>query len=61
MVNTMSIVSGMVTSLEIPVMVQNNGDDAFGVRINVTYNSAIIFSRVAPENEVRYWIMFGIN
>ena len=48
----MSIVSGMVASLEIPVLIQNNGDDAFGARINVTYNSALIFSRVAPANEV---------
>ena len=29
-VNTMSIVIGLVTSMEIPVMIQNNGDDAFG-------------------------------
>ena len=56
MVNTMSIVSGIVTSLEIPVSVRNNGDDAFGARITVTYSSVLIFSRAAPANEVMYWI-----
>ena len=55
MVNTKSIVSGVVTSLEIPVMVKNIGDDAFGARITVTFNPALIFSRAAPENEVIYW------
>ena len=54
----MAIVSGIVTSLEIPVLIQNNGDDAFGARINVTYNSVLIFSRAAPANEVMYWIEF---
>ena len=39
-------------------MVENNGDDAFGARITVTYNPALIFSRAAPENEVMYWIVF---
>lgn len=53
-VNTMSIVIGLVTSMEIPVVVQNNGDDAFGVRITVTYSHPLIFSRAAPENEVIY-------
>ena len=57
MVNTMSVVSGVVTSLEIPVMVKNIGDDAFGARITVTFNPALIFSRAAPENEVIYWIV----
>lgn len=58
MVNTTSIVSGTVTSLEIPVLVQNNGDDAFGARITVTFNSALIFIRVAPAKEVIYCNMF---
>ena len=57
-VNTMSIVSGVVTSLEIPVMVRNNGEDAFGARIAFTFNSVLIFSRAAPANEVIYWIVF---
>ena len=53
-VNTVSIVIGLVTSMEIPVLVQNNGDDAFGVRITVTYSRPLIFSRAAPENKVIY-------
>ena len=58
MVTTMGILSGVVVSMEIPVMVRNNGDDAFGARITVTYNPALIFSRAAPQNEVIYWIAF---
>ena len=43
-----------MTSLEIPVLVQNNGDNAFGARITVNYSSVLIFSRAAPANEVMY-------
>ena len=59
-VNTNSIVSGIVTSLEIPVLVRNNGEDAFGARIAFTFNSVLVFSRAAPANEVIYLIVFKV-
>ena len=43
--NANGIISGTVTAVEIPVMVNNNRDDAFGARITVTHNSVLLFSR----------------
>ena len=53
-----AIVSGITTAMEIPVLVVNNGDDAFGARISVTFDSVLTLSRVVPPIVVRYWMHF---
>lgn len=51
-------VSGITTAMEIPVLVVNNGDDAFGARISVMFDSVLTLSRVVPPIVVRYWTQF---
>ena len=51
--DAMGIVSGIVTAVEIPVTVRNVGDDAFGPRISVKFNT-LAFSRAVRQGEVRY-------
>ena len=43
----------MTTAMEIPVLVVNNGDDAFGARISVTFGRVLTFSRVVLLAMVR--------
>ena len=54
-----AIVSGITTAIEVPVMVVNNGDDSFGPRISVTFDSVLTLSRVVPPAVVRYWTHFS--
>lgn len=44
--------------MEIPVLVVNNGDDAFGARISVTFDNVLTLSRVVPPIMVRSWTHF---
>ena len=53
-----SITSGITTAMEIPVLVVNNGDDAFGARISVTFDNVLTLSRVVPPIMVRSWTHF---
>ena len=50
--NATGIVSGTTTAMEIPVMVENVGDESFGVTVSVTFANVLRFNSAGLPGEV---------